>query len=180
MLTFTNSKLPDDWPVSDKQNHILQKTKSYEISNTNTYILPRTWNLLFMYFTEIHVFQTIKSILNVKKHHLIKFISKCNIYCRIKSPQQKKHICHSVPKTFDFSQNSSVPFHQVTFHHSISSVPLIDKPNQSSKTPKKVKEMPYPLQKAILHQQRQMPQFNKILQEIILRGNIKSIHTNYC
>ena len=56
MLTFTNSKLPDDWPVSDKQNHILQKTKSYEISNTNTYILPRTWNLLFMYFTEIHVF----------------------------------------------------------------------------------------------------------------------------
>ena len=113
-----------------------------------------------------------------KTYHLIKFISKCNIYCRIKSPQQKKRICHSVPKTFDFSQNSSVPFHQVTFHDSISSVPLIDKPNQNSKTPKKVKEMPYPLQKATLHQQRQMPQFNKILQETILRGNIKSIHTN--
>ena len=56
MLTFSNSKLPDDWPVSDKQNHILQKTKSYEISSTNTYILLRTCNLLFMYFTEIHVF----------------------------------------------------------------------------------------------------------------------------
>ena len=56
MLIFTNSKLPDDWPVSDKQNHILQKSKSYEIFITDTYILLKTWNLLFMYFTEIHVF----------------------------------------------------------------------------------------------------------------------------
>ena len=56
MLTFTDSKLPDDWPVSDNQNHIIQKIKSYEISSTDTFILLRTWNLLFTYFTEIHVF----------------------------------------------------------------------------------------------------------------------------
>ena len=26
-------KLPDDWQISDKQNHIFQKSKSYEISS---------------------------------------------------------------------------------------------------------------------------------------------------
>ena len=43
----------------------------------------------------------------------------------------KKNISHSVPKTFDFSQNSSVPFHQVTLHYSISYVLLIEKPNET-------------------------------------------------
>ena len=38
MLTFMNSKLPDDWQISDKQCHIFQKSKSYEISNTDIYI----------------------------------------------------------------------------------------------------------------------------------------------
>ena len=38
MLTFMNSKLPDDWQISDKQYHIFQKSKSYEISNTDIYI----------------------------------------------------------------------------------------------------------------------------------------------
>ena len=51
----------------------------------------------------------------------------------LKVNKQKKTISHSVPKTFDFSQNSSVPFHQVTFYYSISYVLLIDKPNESCK-----------------------------------------------
>ena len=38
MLNFMNSKLPDDWQISDKQYHIFQKSKSYEISNTDIYI----------------------------------------------------------------------------------------------------------------------------------------------
>ena len=38
MLTFMNSKLPEDWQISDKQYHIFQKSKSYEISNTGIYI----------------------------------------------------------------------------------------------------------------------------------------------
>ena len=38
MLTFVNPKLPDDWQISDKQYHIFQKSKSYEISNTDIYI----------------------------------------------------------------------------------------------------------------------------------------------
>ena len=38
MLTFMNSKLLDDWQISDKQCHIFEKCKSYEISNTGMYI----------------------------------------------------------------------------------------------------------------------------------------------
>ena len=39
MLTFMNSKLPDDWQISDKQNHIFQKRVSYEIFSTYIHIL---------------------------------------------------------------------------------------------------------------------------------------------
>ena len=49
MLTFMNSKLPDDWQISHKQYDILQKSKSYEISNTDIYIVE---DLEFI----IHVF----------------------------------------------------------------------------------------------------------------------------
>ena len=79
-----------------------------------------------------------KSIANVKTtSNLIKDISGHNICSGIKSQQVKKTICHSVPKTFDFSQNSSVPFHQVTFDHSISCVLLIDKTSESCQSSKK-------------------------------------------
>ena len=69
--------------------------------------------------------------------NLIKGISSHNICFWIKSQQVKKNICHSVPKTFDFSQNSFVLFHRVTFDHSISCVLLIDKPNGSCQNFKK-------------------------------------------
>ena len=62
-----------------------------------------------------------------KTSNLIKIISSYNICSRIKSKQAK---------TFDFFQNSSVLFHQVTFDHSISCVLLIDKPNESFKNSK--------------------------------------------
>ena len=53
--------------------------------------------------------------------NLIKFISNCNIYPEIKIEQaKKKKNCHLVLKTFDFFQNSSVPYYQVTFYCSIS------------------------------------------------------------
>ena len=79
-----------------------------------------------------------KSILNVKEaSNLIKGISSHNICSGIKSQQVKKNICRSVPKLFDFSQNSSVPFDRVTFDHSISCVLLIDKPNENCQNSKK-------------------------------------------
>ena len=104
-----------------------------------------------------------KSILNVKKtSDLIKIISSYNICSRIKSKQAKP---------FDFFQNFSVLFHQFTFEHSISCVFLIDKPNESFKNSKiferntlSTKKSFLKEKKIILHQQRQMPQFHKLLQ----------------
>ena len=75
---------------------------------------------------------------SIKSSNLIKVISSYNICSGIKSQQVKETICHSVPKTFDFFQNSSVPFHQVIFNHSISCVVLIDKPNESCKNSKSI------------------------------------------
>ena len=97
----------------------------------------RTGNSLFIYFIGVPRY-TMKSILNVKKKsNLIKGISSHNIYCGIKSQQVKEIFCHSVLKNFDFSQNSSFPFHWVTFYHSISCVLLVDKANKSCQNSKK-------------------------------------------
>ena len=72
---------------------------------------------------------------NITLSNLIKVISYYNIGSGIKYEQAKTAaICHSVPKTFNFSQNSSVPFHQVTFYRSISCMFLIDKPNESCRS----------------------------------------------
>ena len=73
-----------------------------------------------------------------KTSNLIKVISSHNICSGIKSQQITKNICHSLPKTFDFSQNSSAPFHPVAFDHSNSCVLLIDKPNESCQNSKKI------------------------------------------
>ena len=129
MLTFTDSKLRD-----------IQYRYIYIAEDLEFIIHVFYWNSCIL---DHKIYTKCK-----KTSHLLKFICKRNIYSRIKSPQQKNLIFHSVPKTFDFSQNSSVPFHQVTFHHSISSLPLIDKPNQSSKTPKKWK-------KCLIHYKKQ-------------------------
>ena len=93
-----------------------------------------------------------KSVLNVKKKsNLIKGVSSHNVCSGIKS-QQKKHICHSVPKTF--SKNSSVSFHRVTFDHSISCALLIDNLMKNVRTPKSLKEIPYPSQKKAIKKKR--------------------------
>ena len=135
MLIFMNLKLPDDWKISDKQYHIFQESKSYEISNTDIYIgedLEFTIHLFYWCIQLDHgIYITCK-----KKSHLIKVISSYNICSGTKRQQAKKTIFHSVPKTLDFFQNSSVPFHLVAFDYSISCVLLIDKPNESCKNSK--------------------------------------------
>ena len=75
MLTFMNSKLTK-MTGKDKQNHIFQKSKSYEISSTD--ICKKTSNL-------------------------IEGISSHSICSGYKSQQVKKAIWHLVPKMFDFS-----------------------------------------------------------------------------
>ena len=72
-----------------------------------------------------------------KTSNLIKGIFSHNICSGIKSEQVKTTICDSEPKTFDFSQNCSAPFHRVNFDHSISYVLLIDKPNECCQNSKK-------------------------------------------
>ena len=135
-----NSKLPDDWQISDKQYHIFQKSKSYEISNTDIYIGEDLEFIIHVFYWCIPLDHEIYT--KCKKNHLtwlIKGTSSHKICSGVKSQQVKKTICHSVPKTLDFSQNYSVPFHRVTFGHSISCVLLIDKPNESCQNSKKFK-----------------------------------------
>ena len=86
MLTFMNSKLPDGWQISDKQYHISQKYKSYEISNTDIYI-GEDLEFIIHYFTGVSN-ETLKSI--KCKKNLIKVISSYNICSGIKSQQAKK------------------------------------------------------------------------------------------
>ena len=82
--------------------------------------------------SSIDVKKIVKNHLTWLKVYLVLISpSSLDICSRNKSQQAKKSICHSVPKTFDFSQNSFVPFYQVTFDHSISGVLLIDKLNES-------------------------------------------------
>ena len=69
-----------------------------------------------------------------KTSNLIKVISSYNICSGIKSQQAKKPFVIQYQKYF--FQNSSVPFHQVIFDHSIFSVILIDKPNENCKNSK--------------------------------------------
>ena len=60
-----------------------------------------------------------------------------NSALELKVNEQKKNLSLTVPKAFDFSQNSYVAFHQVTFDHSSSFVLLLNKPNKSCKFKKK-------------------------------------------
>ena len=60
-----------------------------------------------------------------------------NSALELKVNKQKKDLSLTVPKAFDFSQNSSAAFHRVTFDHSSSFVLLLDKPNKNCKFRKK-------------------------------------------
>ena len=92
-----------------------------------------------------------------KTSNLLKGVSSGNICSGNKIQQVKKTICHSVPKNFNFFQNSSV---------------LMDKPNERCQIFKKIKRNAisttkksfYKEKEIVLHQQKQMPLFHKLLQ----------------
>ena len=73
-----------------------------------------------------------------------------NICSGIKSQQVKKSICLSVPKMFGFFSEFLLPFHWVTFDHSISCVLLIDKPNESCQNSKKIERNAISITKKLL------------------------------
>ena len=66
----------------------------------------------------------------------------------IKSPVQKFVVQYQ--KHFYFSQNYSVPFHWITFDHSILCALLKDKQNESCQSSKNLKEMPLSTIKKLL------------------------------
>ena len=135
MLNFMNSKLPDDWQISDKQYHIFQKGKSYEILNTDIYIGKDLEFIIHVFYWCIQLDHEIY-IKCKKTSNLIKVISSYNICSEIKSKQAKEPFVIQYQKLLIFFQNSSVPFHQVTFDYSISRVLFIDKPNERFKNSK--------------------------------------------
>ena len=94
----------------DKQNHIFPKCKSYKISSTVIYMGEDREFIIHVFYWCTPLYHEIY-IKCKKKSNLIKGISSHNIYCGIKSQQVKEIFCHSVLKNFDFSQNSSFPFH---------------------------------------------------------------------
>ena len=69
---------------------------------------------------------------------MIKGICSHKICSGIKNQPVKKPFVTQYQK-LDFTQNYSVPFHLVTFNHSISCVLLIDKPNENCQSSKKIK-----------------------------------------
>ena len=136
MLTFINSKLPDDWQISDKQYRIFQKCKSYEILNTDIYIGEDLEFIIHVSYCCIQFDHKIYIKCKKKPSNLTKVISSYNICSGIKSKKAKKPFVTQYKKLLIFFRNYSVPFHQVTFNHLVSCVLLIDKPNESFKNSK--------------------------------------------
>ena len=96
-----NSKLPDDWQISDKQYHIFRKSKSYEILNTGIYIGEDLEFIIHVFHWCIQLDHEIY-IKYKKTSNLIKVISSYNIYPRIKSKQAKKTFSIQYQKRFFF------------------------------------------------------------------------------
>ena len=125
-------KLPDNWQISEKQNHIFQKSKSHEISSTDVHVGEDLEFIIRVFSWCIPLDHEIYTKWKKTKH-----LTWLKLYLVIISALEIKvnkhkniHLSFST-KNFCFSQNSSVPFHQLTFYRSISCVLLIDKQNES-------------------------------------------------
>ena len=125
MLNFMNSKLPDKLVVSTSKTAFTKKVNPMKYP-VQTYILVRIWNLLFMYFTAVSRSLDHEIYTKYDKKHLtwLKLYLVIISALELKVSKQKKHLSLTLPKPF-------VPFHRVTFDHSIAWVILIDKPNKS-------------------------------------------------
>ena len=98
MLSFMNSKLTK-MTGKGKQNHIFQKSKSYEISSTVIYISKDQKFIIHVFYWCILLDHEIYTKCKTETSNLIKGISALEL----KVNELKNTICHSVPKTFDFS-----------------------------------------------------------------------------
>ena len=92
-------KVPDGWQIPDKQNHVFQKSKSYEISSTDIYVgedlefIIRVFSWCIPLDHEIYTIYN-KAMKNISSN-LIKVISNYNIYPEITIEQaEKTSICN--------------------------------------------------------------------------------------
>ena len=96
-----NSKLLHDWQISDKKNHIFQKSKSYEISSTDIYIGEDLEFIIHVFYWCIPFGHEIYPKCK-KTSNLTEVISTYNIYSGIKSQQAKKNHFSFSAKNFRF------------------------------------------------------------------------------
>ena len=103
MLTIMNSKLPDKLLVLTNKTKFSKKVNPIKYP-VQTYILVRTWNLLFMYFTGVSHW-IMKSRLSVKKHLTwLKLYLVIISALELKVNKPKNHLSLTVPKTWFFSE----------------------------------------------------------------------------
>ena len=108
---ISSLKLPNDWQISDKQNHIFQKSKSYEISSTDIYVDEDLEFIIHVFFWCVPLDHEIytkykKTMKNITLSNLIKVISNYSICSGIKGEQAKKnsHLSFSTKNFLFFSE----------------------------------------------------------------------------
>ena len=102
---ISSLKLPNNWQISQKQNHIFQKSKSYEISSKDIYVGEDLEFIIRVFFfcvpLDLEIYTKFKKAMkNITLSNLIEVISYYNTCSEIKAIKQKKTVtCHSLPKT---------------------------------------------------------------------------------
>ena len=117
MLSFMNSKLTK-MTGKGKQNHIFQKSKSYEISSTVIYIGQGQKFIIHVFYWCIPLDHEIYTKCKKKTSNLIKGICCHKICSRIKSQRIKK-------KPFVIQYQKLLIFLRITLFHFIESLSTI-------------------------------------------------------
>ena len=92
---ISSLKLPNNWQISQKQNHIFQKSKSYEISSKDIYVGEDLEFIIRVFFCcvpiDLEIYTKFKKAMkNITLSNLIEVISYYNICSEIKGDQAKK------------------------------------------------------------------------------------------
>ena len=108
-----DSKLPHDWQISEKKSHIFQKSKSYEISSTDTYIGEYLEFIIHVFYWCIPLDHEIYTKCKKKTSNLIEVISALEL----KVNKQKK--------TFLIQYQKLLIFLKIPLFHFIESLSTI-------------------------------------------------------
>ena len=92
---ISSLKLPNNWQISQKQNLIFQKSKSYEISSKDIYVGEDLEFIIRVFFCcvplDLEIYTKFKKAMkNITLSNLIEVISYYNICSEIKGDQAKK------------------------------------------------------------------------------------------